>query len=359
MTVTAPAPPVAEIVRATDVLALQAVRTSVAVSVLLSTTPAAQLAPADRVRLLDLVAEAAERVYGEATPSLGEPLLDRLQDLALDVADGPADRALALYATAGFALAYRLPVPVHDRVVVDPTFATRDLVRAVHRTPRHLVLVLTDARVVLFDGSGESLSPVTGFGFPIEATSFSEAGGRRNALLRAADRRLGAVLARQPAPVFVVGVSRQVAEFRRLTRHLGFLAGSVHGSHGRTPSAALAALVRPVLQEYLLGRRREALHLLQQRAAAGRAVDGIDGAWLAARAETPEMLVVEEGFFYPARVVAGGDLLLAASDVEHPDVIDDVVDEVIELVLARGGWVALVPDGTLAEHDRIALTVRA
>jgi hypothetical protein len=70
------------------------------------------------------------------------------------------------------------------------------------------------------------------------------------------------------------------------------------------------------------------------------------------------MLVVEEGFFHPARISADGDFLTPADDVEHPDVIDDAVDELIELVIQRGGWVAFAEDGALADHDRVALTVR-
>jgi hypothetical protein len=71
------------------------------------------------------------------------------------------------------------------------------------------------------------------------------------------------------------------------------------------------------------------------------------------------MLAVEEGLFYPARLSDDGDLLLPATDVEHPDVIDDAVDELIELVLERGGWVALVEDGALVEHGGVALTLRS
>lgn len=58
------------------------------------------------------------------------------------------------------------------------------------------------------------------------------------------------------------------------------------------------------------------------------------------------------------RLSADGDQVTAAADVEAPDVIDDLVDELIELVLDRGGWVALARDGSLADHDRVALTVR-
>ena len=70
------------------------------------------------------------------------------------------------------------------------------------------------------------------------------------------------------------------------------------------------------------------------------------------------MLAVEEGYRFPARLSVDGDLVTPAEDAEAPDVIDDLVDELIETVLDRGGWVALVRDGALAGHDRVALTVR-
>jgi hypothetical protein len=81
--------------------------------------------------------------------------------------------------------------------------------------------------------------------------------------------------------------------------------------------------------------------------------------WLAARRERPEMLAVEQGLFYPARLSADGDFVEPADDVEHPDVLDDAVDEVIELVLRRGGWIALTDDGALARRERIALSVHS
>jgi hypothetical protein len=113
------------------------------------------------------------------------------------------------------------------------------------------------------------------------------------------------------------------------------------------------------MEGYLRSRQLEALALLEERVGGRRAVSGIASAWLAAQADRPEMLAVEEGYFYPARVDGSGELLSPAYDVEHPDVIiDDAVDELIETVLRRGGCVALVEDGALADHDRVALTLR-
>ena len=100
-----------------------------------------------------------------------------------------------------------------------------------------------------------------------------------------------------------------------------------------------------------------ALHHLEQRDREGRVIAGIQAAWLAARYERPEMLAVEESYFYPARLSDDGDVLTPADDIGSPDVIDDAVDELIELALQRGAWVALTDDGALCSYDRVALSV--
>jgi hypothetical protein len=144
-----------------------------------------------------------------------------------------------------------------------------------------------------------------------------------------------------------------------VSRNTGRLAGTVYGSHARTPLPTLVRLVRPVLERYLRSRQDEALALLEARADARRVVSGVPASWLAARAERPEMLAVEQGLFYPARLSTDGDRLTPADDIDHPEVIDDAIDELIEIVLRRGGWIALVEDGLLSAHGRIALAVRS
>ncbi len=57
---------------------------------------------------------------------------------------------------------------------------------------------------------------------------------------------------------------------------------------------------------------------------------------------------MEDTFFYPARVSGpNGETIAAVSDVEHP-----------ELVLRRGGGVALVEEGTLSASGEVALAMR-
>ncbi len=357
-----------------EVVNLQSVRTYPCVSVLVNTVPAPRMPRESAARLEALVDRAVARLAAEGPRGAAEALGARLEELAADAVERPTRAAVAIFAAEGSSSSWSLPVQVVDRTVVDPTFATRDLVRSLHRTPRHVVLVLTDGEARLFDGAGDVLLPALGAAFPLrsERATRSDRGrprgrtvragrepdGDDEGFLRAVDAALGAYLRLHPAPLVIAGTRRTAAAFVRLSRNTGRLAGVLHGSHARTSPALLATLVRPVLENYLRSRQDEALELLERRSGTGRTASGMQAVWLAARTERPEMLVVDQSFFYPARLSDDGDLVLPATDVDHPEVIDDAVDEVIEVVLQRGGWVALVDPGRLDAHDRIALTVR-
>lgn len=336
----------------TDVVVFQAVRAAPAVSVLLTTTPASVMDSADAAALLRLVdrAEARLRIEGSAD---ADHVVAELQVLARRATASPTRRAVALYASAGMSGCFVLPVAVRDRAVVDPTFATRDLVRSLHRTPLHALLVLTAEEARLFEGSDDVLAPVARHRFPMRADAFPTSGAFR----RAVDSALAAHLRSRPSPVVLAGVERIAADFRRHSRATTRWAGTIAGSHLERPLVTLAELARPVLEDYLRSREREALQALADTPHR-RTASGLDEVWLAVRSERPEMLVVEEDLFQPAQLSEDGDRLLPADDPEAPDVLDDVVDEIIEAVLRRGGWVALASPGALLEHGGIALTVR-
>ncbi|MGB9374112.1 MAG: hypothetical protein WCA82_08130, partial [Jiangellales bacterium] len=122
------------------VLHLQSSRGYPCISLLLPTTPGQRLDVADRAALEELAAQARRRVR-EESPAAGEATLARLDDAVTAVIERPVHAALALFVNADSAEVVDLPVPVQRRCVVDPTFATRDLVRALHRTPRHVLLL--------------------------------------------------------------------------------------------------------------------------------------------------------------------------------------------------------------------------
>ncbi len=351
------------VVSASTVVMLQSMTSYPSVSLLMPTTPG-RLDADQRHRLVALRDSAAARLTTEQMSESDRSfstrrVLDELDELVDRAAEVPLDRALALYTNEHHAQLLVLPVSVRERAVVDPTFATRDLVRALHRTPRHVVLILSGREARLLEGHLGSLGPAQTSKFPMAPGRGARGEDEhRDAFLGRVDRALGAYLRLRPAPVVVIGAEPTLSRFCRASQNTGRLAGKVPGDHVSTPTSQIADLVAPHLEAYLASRQDEALALLAQRRGQDRAVLGLDSVWLAARWERPEMLAVEVDFFYPARLSPDGDRLEPAEDVEHPDVIDDVVDELVEQVLARGAWVALVEPGHVPEGQRVALTTR-
>ena len=183
------------------VTSLQALRGYPAVSLLMTTTPAPRMLPDDVARLAGLARQAQRRLEAEALPAVRRTVLSPLADLVAEAGRGPTTAAIGLFASAATSTAVRLPVPVSDRVVIDPTFATRDLVRALHRTPRHVVLALSLDEARLFDGMGEDLRPAPVRTFPRTAPGTAPAPGRGQ-VQQSESRRQRNVQPQQRRPFF-------------------------------------------------------------------------------------------------------------------------------------------------------------
>lgn len=340
---------------------LQSLRGDPSISILANTQAGPTMQSRDIATLKALTGIARQRLSSDGVEE-APSLLDRLYGLINGAADRPADRGVALLVSAAHSFHVTLPVPVVDRCVIDPTFATRDLVRALHHTPRHAVLILSMDQARLLHGHGNVLTAAPTSAFPIHRRTTGKNRARNverpNDFLRRVDRALGTALRLNPMPLVLVAAEPTGSTFRGLSRNTARLAGIVKGNHLTTSTEGLVDLIRPVLRDYLKSRSRDALELIEQRSRSGRVLRDINSAWLAARWERPEMLAVEEDFYYPARLGLDEDNLLPAEDVDHPDVIDDAVDELIEIVLSRGGWIALLAPGELPDDTRVALTLR-
>jgi hypothetical protein len=351
---------------------LQAGRAYPSVSILLTTTPGATWSAHDVVRLHRLVDDAHRRLAGELPPSQVDPLVAELRQRAVVARRGPASRALALFVSEHHATTVRLPVVVRDRVIIDPTFATRDLVRAAALLPRYRLLTLSHARALLYEGHPGQLERVDDEVFPltIATTRFGDtrrrpnkrfgrdAGSSRRDRFAGAMRLVEETLVKrdsvEPLPLVIAAIGRHLAECRRRPDLASLVVGSIRGSHDRTSPAQLDRLARPALRDALQSRQRDALARLAEARDSGRQAGGLRDTWLAAVERRVRLLCVEESYALPARASASGRELHEAHDPEHPEALDDVIDELIEIVALNGAETVIVDDGELAGLGRVA-----
>ncbi|WP_119729600.1 baeRF3 domain-containing protein [Thermomonospora amylolytica] len=325
-----------------------------AVSVLLPVHRRGPSGHPDPDRLRDLLAEARRRLEDDprVPPATVDDVMDGLRQAADRIDLGHAREGVALYAAPdGERHAFTLDQPpVEERVVVDHTFATRDLVAAHTRTTRYWLLVLAD-RTRLWDCRPGGLTEVVGGPFPMARRP--DAGRDFH---RAVTAALGRVNGRDPRPVIVAGTTRDQAFFEEAAHGSIILAGRVDGDHHDAGAAELAELVHPVLAAYEDLREVAVLTELEAARSLRRYASGLADVARLAEEGRGAHLVVERGYYAPAVRSAEGALIPV--DRPHGDAVEDAVDRVIETVLEYGGEVTLVSDGFLVDHARIALVVR-
>ena len=356
-------------VRHNDVADLTVTASYPCISVLMPTEPAPRMTSPDVERLHGLVEDVAQQLRERgipANPRLTSKLTDRVQQ----VVGQPTDRAVAIYVSLAVSRTFWLSVPVTARAVVEHTFATRPLVTALHRTPSHVLLLLHPTCAHLYQGAGGGFRLVGSrdlFQGPgaVRAPQQSRGGAEETAVdlpdgfLRAVDQLLGRYRAEHPGPLVLGGSLHVVDGFRALSRNLHRLAGRIPTTRGET-ATDLARASSEVVENYLRSRREEALSDLGTSLASrpGDVASGMAACWHAVHQRAPSMLLVEHDFVTPGRpedyaVPAPGPRPRSVAPAVH-----DLVDDLIEVVIMRGGQLALVDNGDLAVHGRVALLSR-
>jgi hypothetical protein len=357
-----------------DVRLLQAINHYPSVSILLPTHRTAPDNRQDPIRLKNLISEATNRLLNEFSKRDSARLLDNLEKLVEQIDFQRTLDGLAVYVNDDFARAFVLPFDVNERVVIDQTFATRDLVYALNRTSRYWVLVLSEQPTRLYEGTKSTLVEVReGSQFPL--THGDPGGGsqlpggvgvNRSAyrdeyhrkFFRKVDEAFSEVAADDPLPLVVVGVDRLLSFFQEVSAHRSSIIATLQGSHDKTSPHELGELVWPLAKEAIAQERNKVFDELDAAIKSQKFTSTIGEVWRKAHDGRGDLLIVEEGFHFPARVDESGRHITPADDATAPDVIDDAVDEVIEMVLQKGGRVRFVDDDTLKDHQRITLLLR-
>ena len=326
----------------------------------------------DPIRLKNLITEAASRLTDELGKREAGPLLDRLETLVAEIDYRYTLDGLALFVNDAVAQTFMLPFTLPERVVVDQSFATRDLLFAMNRTPLYWVLVLSEQPTRLYRGASEMLVEVTEGAFPLThggpggemglpndpAINSSQYRDEHHRIFfRAVDEALKPIIAGEPLPLAVVGVDRYLAFFREVSAHAKQITATLAGSHDKTSAHDLGKLIWPEVEAAIAERRAGMLDEFGAAIGANRSASSIDEVWRCVQEGRGDTLLVEEDFRYPAHVDASGMQLTPADDAESADV-KDVVDEVIAKALNMGGRVVFVANDSLADHGRIALILR-
>jgi hypothetical protein len=334
----------------------------------------------DPVRLRNLIAETGRRLAEDpqVTAAVRADVLGQLEQAEREVDLVYALDTLVVFAAQGEHQYWHLTRRAEsERIVVNDTFLTRNLVAARAQNRPYWVLTFDEEHARLWSGLGEQLTEEHRYGFPVQhETEISErerasrtgdytTGYRDEAALqhlRDVDAELAKVLEIEPRPLLVAGLQHGLTALgdvgTRVVRNA--VATVPKGGLANVRASVVQEAVAPARAELLKARADEALRRLDGAISRREFVAGIDEVWRAAQEGRLALLVVEEPYRQKARLT-GGHLTLADDDAlsdESGEVRDDIVDETVEAALSTEAEVVFVADGALAEHGRIAGVVR-
>ena len=350
-----------------DIADLTAARGFPCISVLVPTTPAPSMRGDDRQQMTTLVDQAGSELESHGLLARGR-LMTELRGIAQQVAGEPTQGSRALYVSRAVCRSFSLPVSVTPRAVVEPTFATRDLVRALHATPPHLILTLDSSGAQLFHAQGTTMTSVASVSMTSDAPEPLHHGQPDRApasdtFLAEVDDQLGRHRLTFPSPLVLAGPEALLATFAQHSSHLERLAGTLDTADYPTPVDLLRGS-SIALEQYLVSGQHSALALVRETCERDprRVFTGIEAAWREGRRRAPLLLAVETGYSVPGHhrstALTRRDDRDTASHVHDHDQVHDLIDDLIEIVIHGGGWIALVDDGSLRHHQRLALVSR-
>ena len=356
-----------------EIINLQAIKEYPSVSILMPTHRTFPENQQDIIRVRNLIKEAKNRLIKEFGKRESEVLIKKLDNIAEEVDFNNTLDGLAIFVNKHTSKIFYLPFKVLERVIIDETFATRDLVFAINRSPRYWVLVLSEKPTRLFEGFHDTLNEIKNNDFPFvyEEPGESESlpGGRdiKNPTYRAdqsknffrnVDNKFNKYFKEEKLPIGLLGVDKNLAFFKEVASNNEHVITSVSGNYDKLSPHELSKIIWLPVKKKLDEARQNIFERLDNAIRLKKFVSGIDEVWQTAQQGKGETLVVEEDYRESAKIDSKTQHLILTDKKDQADVTEDAVDEVIEKVIAKGGKVVFVNNDSLEKYSRIAMILR-
>ena len=344
--------------------------------------------PVDRAELEGL-ARRAQHLVRERLP-LGEvdALLAPLRALTEARAWQDQRDGLAVFLAPGFVAQYRLPVEVPELLLVADSFHIRPLLRYVESNQHFFVLLLGQAHVGFFKGSAEGLVPVPIDGLPASLTDalgtedrersvnyhFGARGGKNPIyggggkadtsrdedlarFTRAVDKAIWSVLRDEKGPLIVAATDREAALFRSLSRYPHVAAEVLGPDLGQMSLREIHVRAWPIVERLVAEKEAEVLERYDRLVSRARALDDVRAiAKFALAGRVRDLLLDRSTNLWGRFDRETGDVALFAERTD--DGVEDVLDDVAEAVLLRGGDVWSIDGKRMPTKSPVAATLR-
>lgn len=324
----------------------------------------------DPLVLKNLIKEAEQRLLANQSKKDAQKLVNRLAELETKIDHSHNLESLILFVNEDISEYIRLPISVVDRVVIDNTFATRDIVRGLHLDSGYYVLVLSQQKVRLIEAFNDKVVAEITNPFPIENNQFystnkaelSNASRQTNLVaefFNRVDKEVNRIRKDNPLPVLICTEESNYHEYLKIAdQKQSFYNTFLNKNRVDEKAHTIVEEAWKIVTEYNVNNNNARKVELQKAVSNGRFLSDVNDIWKAIHEGRVQTLFVEQGLFQPA-IIEEGSVTLVSTDIKsQKEVIDDIYDEMIELNMDYGGDVVFLPKGELKDFDGFGATTR-
>ncbi len=323
----------------------------------------------DGITLKNLVTEAEQRLLEQFDKRFAETIMTNLYEVVAEIDHNYNLESLVLFANSEMADYTRLPLAVENRVIIDNTFATRDLVRAMHQDVSYYVLVLSRQGARLIEAHTDKVVRELRELFPIKNRLWTTSKKKQSMaagtdvlieeFFNRVDKAMNAMTAENPLPVYLATESRNFDHYMAVADNKERIAGHINQNRDDEKAHHIVSAIWPQIQKETQKRQQARITELKKAVSQNKYVSDVNEIWNALHDGKGQTLFVKKDYFQHATIDEEGNVFPINGELpKNKIIIDDLVDEMVEVNLANGGDNVFVSGNELEDFQDIALVTR-
>lgn len=350
---------------------IQSLKSTPSISLLMPTHRSFPDNQQDKIRLKNLANAAIDRLKKEFSNSDFKNILNKLNNLTDEIDINHLEDGLAVFLSNDNYYKFTFSFPVKERLIIDDNFVTRDLVFGMNRTQPYFAVIIDDKNTRIFNCEREkcqeavhAMLPLKNIVHDIKEGNFPDVSfndrireneERLKNHLRDTEKILKELSGGSQVSVVICGTQKQISFFKEICSSNINVIAEITGNYGSASASELSKLIWPEAKKGFAEIRNEVIKKIDPAVSAKKFITGIQEIWNLANEGRGLILLVEINF-----AVTG---IIKDNHVEITEKLlnggsEDIIDELIELVISKGGNVVFFDNGSLENYGRIAMILR-
>jgi hypothetical protein len=333
------------------------------ITIILNTHRTAPDNQKDIIVIKNLITEAENRLIESTDKRVAANLIERIKELADSIDHSQNLESLILFVNEDISEIVRLPMKVEDRVIIGDTFATRDLMRAMHTNSQYYVLVLSQEKARLIQAFNDEVVKEVKGEFPFKNNQFNTSNWvdksnatRKDNLIaeyfNQVDKAVNEVRKSTGLPVLICSEESNYNDYLKIADEKNTIFQTfLSGNRLENKDHEIVKEAWAIMKEYLVNRNDNRITELEKAVGTGNYLSDLNEIWKAIKNGKVQTVFVEQGLFKPALLKDDEIEIVSEDKSEDSNYIDDILDELLELNMSFGGENVFLPKGKLEKFN--------